>query len=48
MNFIIGLAVSFTSNTDKGTNKKNPDIRSTATVTGLTVISFYIIKVLQT
>ena len=48
MNFVVGLAVSFTWNIDKATNKKNPDFRSTATVPGLTVISIYVIKVLQT
>ena len=48
VNYVVGLAVSFTSNIDKGTNKKNPEFRSTATVTGLTIICIYVIKVLQT
>jgi hypothetical protein len=48
MNYVIGLAVSFTSNIDKGANKKNPEFKITATVTGLTMIIIYVIKVLQT
>jgi len=44
VNYVVGLAVSFTSNIDKGTNKKNPDFRIIATVTGFTMI----ITVLQT
>jgi len=48
VNFVIDLAVSFTSNIEKGTNKKKAEFRSTAAVTSLTMISIYIIKVLQT